>query len=273
MKTQQVVLTKELASEWLSKNDKNRNIDKQRVAAYTRQMNEGLWLEVGDTIRFEGDYERLLDGQHRLSAFLKSNLTALTVNVITFLSEESFKAMDIGVKRSTANIMQINGIPDASTLSAIVYAIFSVRNGLTSFLNDGRLNSNQASTKATASEVIDFIDKTPSIYNAASKARACYHSFRGLSKAEYGAFYFLFAEKDQELADDFFEQLSSGLNLTDTSPIYHLRKKLEQNKMSGVKMVGKMRQALVITCWNAYRKGAEMKHLRFNYESEMPKII
>lgn len=273
MKTQQVILTKEMASEWLSKNDKNRNIDKHRVAAYTRQMNEGLWLQVGDTIRFEGNYERLLDGQHRLSAFLKSNLTTLTVNVVTFLSEESFKAMDTGVKRSIANIIQINGTPDALTISAIVYAIFSIQNGLVHFGSQGQTNTSASSTKATASEVIDFIEKTPAIFNAASKARSCYNNFRGLSKAEYGAFYFLFAQKDQELADDFFEQLSSGLKLTDTSPIYHLRKKLEQNKMSSVKMVGKMRQAIIITAWNAYRKGAEMKLLRFNYESEMPKII
>lgn len=273
MKTQQVILTKEMAAEWLSKNDQNRTLNNQRVLAYTRQMNEGLWLEVGDTIRFEGNYEHLLDGQHRLSAFLKSNLDTMLVNVITHLSNSAFKAMDVGVRRTTADILKIDGIQDANTVASIVYAIFAIQSGLSSFNSSGTIRTNKASNKAIPAEVIAFIEKTPSIGAVAAKANSLYKNFMAIGKSEYGAFYFLFSQKDQQLADDFFEQLVTGLNLNENSPIYHLRKKLEQNKMSGVKMVGKMRQAIIITAWNAYRKGAEMKNLRFYYASEMPKII
>lgn len=94
MNIQKMTITKEVAAFWLTKNDKNRRLSDNRVLDYMRQMNDGLWLLAGDPIRFEGNYLRLLDGQHRLTAFIKSNLQTISFVVATGLNADAFLVID-----------------------------------------------------------------------------------------------------------------------------------------------------------------------------------
>ena len=272
MKTQQLTITKHTAAYWLTKNDHNRRITPSRVSDYTRQMNDGLWMDAGDPIRFSGNFERLLDGQHRLSAFIKSNLDRLNVVVITHLVPDSFMVMDTGARRSASDVLHINNYTNATNLAASAKIAMTLKKGLVSTGVHGVLGLNGAS-KITTIEISNFIEKNPQILEGVRLSASWYDRSAILRKSEYAAYYFVFAEKDEAAAFAFFDQLSSGLNLTENSPIYQLRRKLEQDKVSAAKLVGKMRQAIIITCWNAYRRGAEMKMIRVNYEADLPQIL
>ena len=48
-----VLLTPELAAEWLARNQDNRREKFVKQAAYIRDMREGRWLQTGETFKFE----------------------------------------------------------------------------------------------------------------------------------------------------------------------------------------------------------------------------
>ena len=274
IKIHYLTITKEQAQFWLTKNTNNRNLRKSKLNSYIKQMNDGQWLESADPIRFVGNYERLIDGQHRLTAFIQSNLTSLNVLVVTNLQSNVFKVLDTGGTRSAGDVLKIEGYANSINLSASVKAIIGLQKNLVTYKSNGHLLSmNSKVASISNQDVINFIEKHPEIVNIVKQAESWYDRFSALSRTEYSSYYFMFLDKDKDTAHAFFDQLSSGLNLTATNPVYVLRKKLEQDKMSGVKLVGKMRQHIIIYCWNAVRQGKEIKNLGIRYDSDLPKIL
>lgn len=273
MKVHQMTITKEIASLWLGKNTQNRPLAERTVLDYARQMDEGLWLKTGDPIRFSGDFERLIDGQHRLTAFVKSKLSTMEFTVMSELSENVFMALDLGKKRGPGDIIGMAGYADATTMSSIVKGIIYMKQQLVTFQTGGLLLGMAGRQRVTPQEMIEFIEKNPSIINITRQAGKWYALFRGVTKSEFGIYYFMFAEKNERMAFNFMEQLSSGLHLTQDDPIHMLRKRLEHDKSSSTKMVGKMRQAMIIYCWNAYRRGVKVKQIRIDYQADLPEIL
>lgn len=273
IKIHYLTITKEQAKLWLTKNENNRNIRKGKLEAYISQMNKGQWLESADPIRFVGNYERLIDGQHRLTAFIQSNLTSLNVLVVTNLQSDVFKVIDTGGTRSAGDVLKIEGYANTTKIAAIIKAIIGLQKNMVTYSISGHLLTMVGKASISNQDVVDFLQKNPNIIEIVKKSEAWYDRFKGISATEYGSFYFVFSQKSEETAIAFFDQLSSGLNLTATNPVYVLRKKLEQDKMSGVKLVGKMRQHMIIYCWNAVRQGKEIKNLVIKYDSDLPKIL
>lgn len=67
-------ITPQKAKEFLAKNTKNRDVNRRTVDTYAKQMKEGNWDDTSTPITFFKD-GTLADGQHRLHAILKSNVT------------------------------------------------------------------------------------------------------------------------------------------------------------------------------------------------------
>lgn len=68
-----MMVTPEMAAEWLKSNTKNRSLSQAIVNYYAAEMKAGRWELNGETIKF---YENgtLKDGQHRLSAVVKAGV-------------------------------------------------------------------------------------------------------------------------------------------------------------------------------------------------------
>lgn len=68
-----MMVTPEMAAEWLKSNTKNRSLSQATVNYYAAEMKAGRWELNGETIKF---YENgtLKDGQHRLSAVVKAGV-------------------------------------------------------------------------------------------------------------------------------------------------------------------------------------------------------
>lgn len=273
IKIHYLTITKEQAQFWLTKNTNNRNLRKGKLDSYVKQMNNGQWLESADPIRFVGNYERLIDGQHRLTAFIQSNLTSLNVLVVTNLQSDVFKVLDTGGTRSAGDILKIEGYASGGKMAAAIKAIINLEKNLVAFATNGAIMSKSGKESISNQDISNFVANNPDMPEIVRLAEVWYDKFKGLGPSEYAAFYYHFKKKDAQAAYNFFEQLSSGLNLTATSPIYVCRKKFEQDKMSGVRLVGKMRQHIIIYCWNAVRQGKEIKNLVIKYDSDLPKIL
>lgn len=67
-----VLVTPDMALEWLANNPCNRKPVHKRITEMAEDMRKGLWEPNGSTIVFEKDTGALLDGQHRLNAILES---------------------------------------------------------------------------------------------------------------------------------------------------------------------------------------------------------
>jgi hypothetical protein len=94
-----------------------------------------------------------------------------------------------------------------------------------------------------------------------------------LNPSTIGGFYLLFSNINENLADDFFNQLCSGDSIKNNS-ILLLRKKLIDDKLSNKKITSVLRNTLIIKTWNYYRKNEVVKVLRFDFENEkLPKAI
>lgn len=127
-------VTPETAEVWLDGNKDNRHIRPSVVSRYARAMKEGRWSASPDAITLSTD-GRLLNGQHRLSAVIKSGVT-VSMFVVTNMPEASFSNMDRGVPRAYADYLrsagEINAMPLASVIGrAVAYerSVLNLANG------------------------------------------------------------------------------------------------------------------------------------------------
>lgn len=266
-------ITKQQAKYWLSKNQQNRRLSEQKVLSYVHQMNTGQWQQTGDPIRFTGNYERLIDGQHRLTAFVQSNLQELPVLVANNVDPDAFKVLDTGKVRSAGDVLHIAGYKNAGRLAAATKAIINLSKGLVAFDSSGYSLTINGTGNVSNADVQNFIESEPEMVEIVNQANNWYKVFAGLSSSEYAAYFYHFSKKNKESANTFLNMVATGINLDYGHPAYALRRRLEKDIRAGKKMVGKMRQALVIYCWNAYRKGKEVRNISIKYEDALPPIL
>ena len=105
MKTEIKTITPTLAKAMLERNTDNRPLRTGHVRSLADAIRRGEWKVTHQGIAFAKD-GRLLDGQHRLAAVVEANLS-VTMLVIWDMSEDSFVALDIGLRRSAADILDI----------------------------------------------------------------------------------------------------------------------------------------------------------------------
>lgn len=96
--------------------NRNRPISKKLVAKLAREMQDGKWMENGESIVFN-DNGDLLDGQHRLSAICLSGVPCRMV-VAKGVDHEAFRTIDRGKKRSPRDDLFILGYKNANNLAS-----------------------------------------------------------------------------------------------------------------------------------------------------------
>ena len=113
-----VTISPYIAAQMLMANKKNRNINRNYVASLARDMRAGNWQDNGDSIRFGKDGV-LLDGQHRLTAIVQSQVS-IECLVIKDIDNEAMQTIDSGRKRTYGDRLAINGIKNAGRYSATI---------------------------------------------------------------------------------------------------------------------------------------------------------
>lgn len=117
MRTEVIKITPEKANEFLGKNIVNRNIRDKRVNQYVKEMQNGRWELNGESIKFN-DKGELIDGQHRLTAIVKSGM-AIDMCVVWDVPSE-VTILDRGSGRSTADTLIISGMDKKLANSTVV---------------------------------------------------------------------------------------------------------------------------------------------------------
>lgn len=111
-----VRMTPEWAADLLTRNPKNRRIKAAHVELMARDMKAGQFQFNGDVIRIDTE-NNLLDGQNRLTACVRSKEPFDTL-LIKGLPPDARATIDSGAKRSFGDRLQMEGVSNASAVSA-----------------------------------------------------------------------------------------------------------------------------------------------------------
>lgn len=253
-------ITPEQAAEWLSNNGHNRNLSESVVFTYACDMEAGRWKYnfVAIVISKNGT---LIDGQHRLKACVVSGKPFWS-DVVFGADIDLQDTIDIGHARTTANVAQIERVPNATRVSALA----------TMVLQDAKLGIDKMTnyeSRPTKPEHHDFRRRNESELQSALVLRMDHIcSPRVLDFCN-----FTFRRIGLDLAGKFISDLTIGNGVTTDNPVWLLRKRLNENAASKSKLPPKELVALIFKTWNAYISGKPMRVLRWNGQSgeEFPK--
>jgi len=129
VRAQWMDVTPETASRWLRNNFRNRPVSDDVVAAYARDMVNGVWQPTHQGIAFN-DRDELIDGQHRLKAVIKSRKTIrmmVTFGLPSKIEGSEMTTMDCvdrGRTRSVADQLKIqHGLKNSTAITQIASGI------------------------------------------------------------------------------------------------------------------------------------------------------
>lgn len=246
-----VMVTPEVAHDWLGYNTHNRKLRDRVVNAYASDMKAGAWQWNGESIKFAKD-GTLLDGQHRLAAVTVAEVS-VPLLVVRGLSTETQDTVDGGAKRKFSDVLALRGEKFPVSLAAIVRRVY---------LWEAGVRKSGSALAPTNAQLLQTIEKYPEIRDipavAEHIARGC-----GLPSSVCGLGMWLFTRIDTGDADFFFNRLHDGQNLAKGDPIYELRKAVEQSRSVRGERSQTYLTAILIKAWNAYREGRNVGQLRF----------
>lgn len=250
-----VYVTPEMAEQWLKRNVSNRPLRQKRVDEIAELMREGRWGLGQDAIAFD-TLNRLINGQHRLHAVIKSGTTQPFL-VIRGLSPESFQFMDVGARRTGADTLHLVGHENYTALAAVARAavLFSKTGGVRAIMQGGKVHND---------ELIAAVEQFPETKESVKFALRWSSNFKGwMSPSRIAFLHFLYKRDYGHLSDEFVEGLATGANLSAESPIL-----LARNRLMGRSEVDKLTRevafALLVLAFNHHVNGRTIKLLRWS---------
>ena len=244
-----------MARMWLAGNTHNRPMRRTLIERYTRDMANGDWAFNGDAIRLSRT-GNLLDGQHRLAALVKANVT-LSMLVIGNLPDEAQDTMDLGAKRSMADQLALSeGLPNAKAVAAILRKCVAYETGAATF----------EGYKSTNAEMRHYLSEHPDVVVAADLAQAVARALPTPPSVLTTA-YHLCRQVNSLAATAFYrDQVVDGVNLESDDPAYVLRRLLSRHTVNGSTTARRMAESdtfrYVIQAWDYYRDGRKIQKLQ-----------
>lgn len=150
IKTEIATITPQIAAAWLDANEKNRRISKRLVDRFASDMANGKFEEAGDTIKFSWD-NKLIDGQHRLHACIKSQKSFQAI-VVYGLDPRVQDVIDTGRARSKADMLALHGVSMANAAAVAYRLLHAHKHGHT-----------PTSTHMTHADMVDMLDAHPKL--------------------------------------------------------------------------------------------------------------
>lgn len=110
------IVTRNMAVEFLENQIKNRKRDRDQIDSKKSEITSKNWMVNGQGI-ITNKKGQLMDGQHRLMAFLESGVEFLPMLVTRGIADEAVKTIDVGKKRSVGDIFQMQGVYNSKLIS------------------------------------------------------------------------------------------------------------------------------------------------------------
>ena len=243
-----VIITPDVAGYLLSRNKDNRRINHKYARKLASQMSE--WAVNGETIKCNGRWgegdriicDRLVDGQHRLTACVESNVPFMTYVVLG--NDLDFATIDTGKRRTAGDVLGMSGHINGNRLAAALRMVHSYRLGMDNGI-----------VEASNHEVLALIDVYPGVAESMAFVRGTRGQVKLVEPSVIDACHWLFSQASRDDADAFVTALLTGIDLDKESPIYAIRERFLKERTGKSKINKVYAMALVIKAWNAYRDG------------------
>lgn len=265
-------ITPDDAGRWLSHNTHNRHVRPNLVARFAVAMRKGEWAVNGESIKFDWN-GAMLDGQHRLAAVVESGATIQSL-VIHNLPPTTQETVDTGARRTPGDIFALRGYKRATTLAAAARYLLLIEQGSVK-RSMGGITTSKADPEISPQDLFVIVGRYPMLPESIDLTDPV--RYIGASHSQMAALHAWLSKIDTADAATFFEQLGTGLGLTEGSPVYALRRWLEHASMEPTKHRKALNRvivhALTIKAWNAFRRGDKVKNVRYVEGDDLPRPI
>ena len=255
----------ELAKEALSKGGANRRVNSSKVSIYAAMMKDGKWEMNGETVKLSRT-GKIIDGQHRLHAIVKSGKTVKILTVRN-LAPKTQATVDNGFKRTTAHVLEIQGEKNATNLAFALSLICRSDSGQ---LHTVRHRGEHK--RPRRDECVAKLKSNPDIRHYVNHKFTTH--FKQIASSGLFAFcWYTCAKKHPDLADMFYEQLAMGVAMGTEDPVWHLRERLLRSRHTEdprYKLDTLQKLQLVAYAWNAAVAGKSMKKMKMVFDNDAP---
>lgn len=210
VRTEVRTITPDEALAMLERNSNNRTLRWGYVETLARDMKSGKWAFNGDAIRLNGT-GRILDGQHRLHACVRSGRPFQTV-VISGLTDSVHSTIDTGAKRTLADELKWMGKTNVNNLAAAIALVWHYDNNRTAMGQGG----------ISRAESLALLRRQPELEESLVFSRGGREL--GLMGSAYSAAcHLLQREHGEEMVKEFTTHLTAGTDYTEDDPCLALR--------------------------------------------------
>jgi hypothetical protein len=262
-------ITPKKAEEYLKSNTRNRRVREKTVDFYAEQMKNGEWMLNGESIIFDEE-GTLLNGQHRLLACIRSGVNFQTF-VVRGAPADSFRNIDQGAIRTAGDIVGMEDFKYANRKAAAAKLLMCLEELEKS---KGQIERPRLGTKRSHGAILDAVIDHDELLQ-----EGCLWMTRDDAKAycrpgaTFVGVYAYLAKKNRTRADEFFQLLVSGENITRHHPVNRLRALL----VSSLSDPNKKRKkvwiiAVILKAWNAFMRDQEVKNLKFSESERWPRV-
>lgn len=263
-----MVITPQLAQEFLTKNIVNRRLNKDTVANYERNMASGLFTISNDAICF-GTNGLLLNGQHRLTACCKSGKPFIAL-VAKGFPIESYVVMDNGKNRSAGDVLYVQGTLNSALVAAIIRrnVLLNKSNVATGAISGSKQKISNSEIESLFNENKVFWTEITEFAKKASTTGRYHNLIVGSEIGAMSSYLIQTLKHPKERVFRFFNEISGREQITN-SVITLLQDKLRESKnFIAKRLPPTIVQKLIIKAWNAYVKGKTYKVFYYNEQTD-----
>ena len=245
-------------------NRDNRPMKPGKIKKYAADISDKGWGVTGDTIKFGSD-GLLKDGQNRLSACVRVS-KPFTSHTVFGIDPALFSRMDIGKNRMGGDVFHIAKISHAGQAAATTRWLLILTSDNPT--NRGAQFSNEELYQSYL-ERFDG-DRIEHSIEYAMKCKPLGHPVGPLA-----ALHYLFAERDAEKADAFFDEWATGRAKKVRAATKALQATLVMEAAKANNRVHEnLRNALIIKAWNAFKakRTVSKADMRYVLGDPLPKI-
>lgn len=241
----------EVAAEYLDSNEENRSLRKRAVDMYARNMEDDAWQLTGETIKFDKN-GRLIDGQHRLSAVMRSGKTIPTL-VIRGLDPDVQGIIDTNIHRTAGDMLRLTGVVQADA-----YVVASV--GRIAIAREtGRLNTyGTINASISHTEIAEWLKANPQAVEIVKQTRVITGKKINAAPSPFAYAMWKLYQVDAWDAERFLEGIAEYKTEGDKDPRTTLIRAFSLSTYShrpGVTI------GLMFTTWNAWRDKQTLRSL------------
>ena len=250
-----VLITPQKAKLLLEKTIGNRELIKQKLELYERQILENKWVLNGQCI-IVGDKGHLLDGHHRLQAIVQTDKPA-QMSIIHGIKEENFATIDSGASRKSGQVFTIAGIKNAHNIASIVNAVQFLR-------HNGWLTGSGMQNNLTTTELLEIYNQDADLYQKARCVGVKCRANRLMRVVFASAMYYVLV-RDFNNSPDYVERFlvaATSLSTTEIPSANALREALTRKTIEkGTNIDVRYVFALTVKAWQSYKRNENIKRL------------